>query len=246
MSDFSRVLAVIPARFGSTRLPAKPLADILGKPMIYWVYSRAKKALPRVIVATDDSRIEKVVKGFGGEVMMTPRRCKSGTDRMACVARRIRADYYVNIQGDEPLIDPSTVKGAVSLALAKKAIATPVIPLHERDANNPNVVKVALGAGHRALYFSRAAIPFPRDGRSSAGFYKHLGLYVYPKKELFQFVKMRPTALEQTEKLEQLRALYYGLPIYVSVTKHDSIGVDTAADLKAVIKILKMSSETKK
>lgn len=228
------VLGVIPARYGSTRLPGKPLAKIQGKPMVEWVYRAARSALPRVVVATDDRRVLEAVRAFGGEAMMTPVSCKSGTDRMAFVARRIRARYYANIQGDEPLMHPDTIKTSVRLALKTRAVATPATDLKLRDYENPNVVKVVLGENQRALYFSRSLIPFPRDGKMGYKGLKHLGLYVYPKDFLFKFVKMRSTFLENIEKLEQLRALYYGMPIYVAYTRHDSVGVDTPRDLKTV------------
>jgi len=140
---------------------------------------------------------------------------------------------YVNIQGDEPLMNTATIRGAVKLAVKKKAIATPATPLKDVE-RDPDVVKVVVGADGRALYFSRAPIPFPRDGKAYARPMKHLGLYVYPRAQLFKFVSLKPTGLEQTEKLEQLRALYHGFPIFVSLTPHDSIGVDTARDLAAV------------
>ncbi len=229
-----RVLAVIPARYASTRLPGKPLALIHGKPMIQWVYDAARRALKDVVVATDDKRVADVVAGFGGAAMMTPASCRSGTERMAAVARKRQADIYVNIQGDEPMMNPSTIKDTVRLSIAKKAIATPAIKLDAADLHNPNAVKVVVGDNARAIYFSRSLIPFPRDGASKVTPLKHLGLYAYPRKDLLRFVSLKPTALEQTEMLEQLRALYHGLPIYVARTAHDSVGVDTPSDLAAV------------
>ena len=233
-----KVLGVIPARFASVRLPGKPLALILGKPMIQWVWESASKALERVIVATDDKRVFDAVAEFGGEAMMTPASLPSGTDRMAWVARKISADYYVNVQGDEPLMKPQTMRDAVALAIRKKAIATPAMRLKE-GFGDPNVVKVVIDKDGRALYFSRAPIPYPRDGKLELPPLKHLGLYVYPKAQLQKFVSLRPTALEKTEKLEQLRALHHGLPIFISLTAHDSIGVDTAPDVRAVEKRLR-------
>lgn len=232
------VLGVIPARYASVRLPGKPLAKILGRPMIQWVWEAARRSLPRVIVATDDRRIVEAVESFGGEAMMTPASCQSGTDRMAYVARKINAAYYVNIQGDEPMMNAATVRGAVALAVKTRSIATPAMNLTE-GFSDPNVVKVVTDKNGRALYFSRAAIPFPRDGKTFLPPMKHLGLYVYPKAMLRRFVGLKPTALERTEKLEQLRALVNGLPIFVSITPHDSIGVDTARDLRAVEKRLR-------
>lgn len=239
----SKVLGVIPARYASVRLPGKPLALILGKPMIRWVWESASKALDRVVVATDDRRVADAVRSFGGEAIMTPASLPSGTDRMAYVAKRIPADYYVNVQGDEPLMHPKTIRDAVKLAVRTKAIATPAMPL-TKDHDNPNVVKVVTDKNGRALYFSRSLIPFPRDGQSFLRPLKHLGLYVYPKALLREFVSLKPTPLERTEKLEQLRALVNGLPIYVSLTPHDSIGVDTAPDVKAVEKRLRASRGT--
>jgi len=201
--------------------------------MIQWVYEAASKALPEVLVATDDRRIMDVVVGFGGKAIMTPSNCASGTERMAYVARRRPADFYVNIQGDEPMMQAVTVRDAVRLAVRRKAIATAAIRLDPRDADNPNAVKVVVGENDRALYFSRSRIPFPRDGKKGVGL-KHVGLYVYPRAELIRFVKLPPTDLERIEKLEQLRALYYGIPIFVGRTRHDSIGVDTMSDLKKV------------
>lgn len=236
------VLGVIPARFASVRLPGKPLALILGKPMIQWVWESASKALPKVVVATDDVRVATVVSRFGGEVMLTPPELPSGTDRMAYVARRRPAAYYVNVQGDEPLMHPSTIRDAVKLAVARKAISTPAMRLNE-DFQNPNVVKVVTDTAGRAMYFSRSLIPFARDGKSFQPVLKHLGLYVYPRAQLLKFVSLKPTTLEQTEKLEQLRALYHGMPIFVSVTPHDSIGVDTAPDVKEVERRLRRSGK---
>lgn len=207
--------------------------------MIQWVYEAATRAIKNVVVATDDKRVVDIVNAFGGEAMMTPLSCQSGTERMAAVARRRPADIYVNIQGDEPMMSPVTIKETVAMAIAKKAIATPAIKLEPQDADNPNAVKVVLGAGDRALYFSRSLVPFPRDGVSKVLALKHLGLYAYPRKDLLKFVSLKPTALEQTEMLEQLRALYNGLPIYVVRTAHDSVGVDTPRDLAAVTKRLK-------
>lgn len=236
----TNVLGVIPARFASVRLPGKPLAKILGKPMIQWVWESASRALDQVVVATDDKRVADAVTAFGGVAMMTPASCQSGTDRMAHVAKKIDAAFYVNIQGDEPLMHPSTVRGAVALAIRENAIATPAMKLTE-GFGDPNVVKVVVDRDNRALYFSRAPIPFPRDKELFCPPLKHLGLYVYPKAMLRAFVALKPTALERTEKLEQLRALVNGLPIFVSLTPHDSIGVDTKPDLLAVEKRLRAS-----
>jgi 3-deoxy-manno-octulosonate cytidylyltransferase (CMP-KDO synthetase) len=200
--------------------------------MIEWVYRRVKSVLPRVVVATDDRRIADAVKGFGGEAVMTPVSCPSGTDRMACVAKKVKARYYANIQGDEPLIHASTIRGTVAAAMRAGAVATAATDLNEKDRSNPNVVKVVAAKDGRALYFSRSMIPFDRDGAGATGL-KHMGLYVYPRKALLAFVKLKPAPLEKIEKLEQLRALYHGMPMVVAFSRHDSIGVDTPKDLTA-------------
>lgn len=240
---FDSVLGVIPARYASTRLPGKPLARIHGRPMVEWVWRAAKKALPRVVVATDDKRVEKAVKSFGGDVCMTSKACASGTDRMREVAQKKKARFYVNIQGDEPMMKAATIKDAVNLAIKKRAIATAATKLGKHHEADPSAVKVVVDRDGRALYFSRSMIPFTAHGvtKSLAGL-KHLGLYVYPREELFKFAKLKPTVLEKTEKLEQLRALYNGLSIYVAYTPFDSVGVDTTKDLKRVSQLLKKNN----
>jgi 3-deoxy-manno-octulosonate cytidylyltransferase (CMP-KDO synthetase) len=232
---FDSVLGVIPARFASTRLPGKPLALINGRPMVEWVYRSAKNVLSHVVVATDDKRVEAAVKKFGGDVCMTSPKCNSGTDRMKEVASRRHAKFYVNIQGDEPMMKPATIRDAVKLAIRKKAISTAATHLEKEHVDDPSAVKVVVDKDGRALYFSRSMIPYAAHGvtKPLAGL-KHLGLYVYPKEQLFKFARLKPTQLEQTEKLEQLRALYNGMSIYVAYTPFDSIGVDTPADLKRV------------
>ena len=244
------IVAIIPARYGSTRLPGKPLADIGGKPMIQHVYESTARApeLERVLVATDDPRIERAVKSFGGEVMMTSRRHASGTDRLAEVARKIKADCIVNVQGDLPFIDRKTIRRAVlplrrNRAVPMSTVCTPIYSLEEwRD---PNIVKVLVDRAGFALCFSRAPIPYPRSdsvdpggNKNTAGAehrlwgYRHLGLYVYRREFLLKFARLRPTALEQIESLEQLRALENGYRIYVAEVDERSIEVDTPADLK--------------
>jgi 3-deoxy-manno-octulosonate cytidylyltransferase (CMP-KDO synthetase) len=239
------VVAIIPARYGSTRLPGKPLADIGGKPMIQLVYENAAKArvLDRVIVATDDRRIEGAVRGFGGEVMMTSKRHKSGTDRLAEVARKLTAQWLVNVQGDLPFIKAETISRAVRPMLRHRSIpmATVCSPIYdEQEWRNPNIVKVVKDGNGFAIYFSRALIPYPRNviSRASTGRgnkkvwgYRHLGLYVYRRDFLLEFARLRPTVLEQTESLEQLRALYYGYRIFVADVDDRSVEVDTPADL---------------
>jgi 3-deoxy-manno-octulosonate cytidylyltransferase (CMP-KDO synthetase) len=238
--DSSKVLGVIPARFAAMRFPGKPLKKIMGRPMVQWVYEAALKALPRVIVATDDFRIRDAVKEFGGEVMLTPNTCTSGTDRMAYVAARVPAQYYVNIQGDEPMMNPETVKVAVDLAIKKKGISTAATTLRPEERDDKSAVKVIVGGNDQAIYFSRGMIPTMAHGvTESSPTYKHLGIYVYPKAALKQFVRWPQADLEKTEKLEQLRALHFGAPIYVALTRYDSIGVDTPADLAKVTALMK-------
>lgn len=250
------VVAIIPARYGSTRLPGKPLANIGGKPMIQHVYESASKAreLDRVLVATDDRRIEKAVKSFGGEVMMTAKRHRSGTDRLAEVAHKIRADWLVNVQGDLPFIHADTIARAVRPMRRDRTMpmATVCTPIYdESEWRNPNVVKVLTDRAGFALYFSRSPIPFVRNsvidprGKKTARAkrhlfgYRHLGLYVYRRDFLLKFARLQPTELERIESLEQLRALQNGYRIYVAEVDERSIEVDTLADLKKAERYLK-------
>ncbi len=240
------VSVVIPARYASTRFPGKPLADLCGKPMIQWVYERSSSCelVDRVIVATDDDRIAEAVRTFGGEVAMTRADHATGTDRLAEVAEHLVDDLIVNVQGDEPLIDPAMIEAAIAPMLADKAIPmgtlkTPLTCLEEY--NNPNVVKVVTDLNGFALYFSRAAIPFPRDfaGQldhrwSELATAKHVGLYVYRRDFLLQYPKLPATPLESQECLEQLRALEHGYRIKVAVTDLVGQGVDTPEDLEKV------------
>jgi 3-deoxy-manno-octulosonate cytidylyltransferase (CMP-KDO synthetase) len=247
-SDY--IIGIIPARYGSTRLPAKALADICGKPMVQRVYEQAKKSrlISRVIVATDDTRIEKAVLGFGGEVMMTPVSCTSGSDRCAVAAQTIDADLIVDIQGDEPLITPAMIDGAIQPLIDDQTIplGTIVRPIAVPDElRDPGVVKVVMDRKGFALYFSRSVIPFVRDTADVAQwinrcrFYKHFGLYVFRKDFLMQYSRLQVTELEKAESLEQLRALEHGYKIHVAVTQDDSIAVDTAEDLSRVVNIIK-------
>jgi 3-deoxy-manno-octulosonate cytidylyltransferase (CMP-KDO synthetase) len=254
------VVAIIPARFGSTRLPGKPLAQIGGRPMIQHVYQSAAKAkvLDRVIVATDDRRIEAAVRKFGGEVMMTSPYHASGTDRLAEVARKIKADLLVNVQGDLPFISARTITQAVQPLRRDRNIpmGTVCTAIHdESEWRNPNVVKVLTDKARLALFFTRAPIPFRRNdafdpsGKKIAGSsrrrlwgYRHLGLYVYRREFLLKFSRLRPTALEQIESLEQLRALENGHRIYVAQVDERSVEVDTPADLLRAENYLKRRS----
>jgi 3-deoxy-manno-octulosonate cytidylyltransferase (CMP-KDO synthetase) len=239
------VVAIIPARYGSTRLPGKPLANIGGKPMIQHVYENTCKAkiLDRVLVATDDRRVEETVRGFRGEVIMTSKTHASGTDRLAEAARKIKADWVVNVQGDLPFIRPETITRAVrpmrrDQSIPMGTVCTPIDD--EEEWRNPNVVKVVRDAKGFALYFSRATIPFPRNdvsqsqdpmAKKKVWGYRHLGLYVYRRSFLLQFARLRPTLLEQAESLEQLRAVVYGHRIFVAEVDERSVEVDTLEDL---------------
>jgi len=233
----AEVIAVIPARYGSTRFRGKPLADLWGKPILQHTYQRACQArlVGRVIIATDDDRIAAAARGFGAEVAMTRSDHPSGTDRVAEVAQGLTADLVVNVQGDEPLIDPATIDAAIAPLEADPAIpmGTLCCPIEEvADLANPNVVKVVCDRDGFALYFSRLPIPFVRDRGAAAVRYRHLGLYVYRREFLLSLAQLSPTPLEQAERLEQLRALEHGYRIRVVVVSHASPGVDTPADLE--------------
>jgi 3-deoxy-manno-octulosonate cytidylyltransferase (CMP-KDO synthetase) len=251
------VVAIIPARYGSTRLPGKPLAMIGGKPMIQHVYQSAAKAkiLDRVIVATDDRRIEAAVKNFGGEVMMTSPKHASGTDRLAEVARKLKADLLVNVQGDLPFIHVDTITLAVEPLRRNRSIPMGTVCTaidDEAEWQNPNIVKVLKDRAGFAMYFTRAPIPYVRDqtvdlsgGKLPARRkrrlwgYRHLGLYVYRRDFLLKFARLQPTVLERIESLEQLRALENGFQIYVAEVDERSVEVDTPDDLKRAAGYLK-------
>lgn len=242
MSKKQKIIAVIPSRYGATRLPAKPLADINGKPMIYHVWNGTRKAknVDEVIVATDDRRIVAAVEEFGGKAVMTSKKCRSGTERVAEVARKTKGDIYINVQGDEPLIKPQAVDKVVEPFREKDVLmSTLMIKLKDKkEFEDPGVVKVVINKNGDALYFSRSLIPRAR-GKYYMNVYKHLGIYAFRREFLLKIPKMEVTKLEKTEMLEQLRVLYNGYKISVLETPHDSIGVDTPADLAKVRKILK-------
>lgn len=229
----STVVGAIPARYGSTRLPAKALVPLVGRPMIEHVYRRAAAAegLDRLVVLTDDERIAEVVRGFGGEVEMTPIDCASGTDRIAWAAKSWSADAVVNIQGDEPLIDPGGI-ARVARHLREHP-EDPIVTLaadgQPGDADDPSVVKCVLDTAGSALYFSRAAIPFPRNPGQAAPL-RHLGIYGYRRETLLALAALPSTPLERSESLEQLRALENGIRIRVLTGAVPSRGVDTAED----------------
>jgi 3-deoxy-manno-octulosonate cytidylyltransferase (CMP-KDO synthetase) len=238
-----QVVAIIPARFASSRFPGKPLADIDGRPMIEHVYRRAEAcpAVSRVIVATDDLRIATTVAGFGGNVRLTRADHRTGTDRLAEVVTTLDCDIVVNVQGDEPLLDPRAITEAVDPFTDPSVQVTTLYRRIDSPAelSNPNVVKVVLDRGGFALYFSRAAIPFARDPRGGwPPLYKHVGLYAYRRSALLVLAALDQTPLERAESLEQLRALEHGIRIKAVETRYDSIGVDTPEDLEQVRRLL--------
>lgn len=231
------VIAVIPARYDSSRLPGKALAEIGGVPMIVrvWRQTRRARSLERVIVATDDERIARAVRAAGGEAEMTASTHRSGTDRIAEVAARIEAEIYLNVQGDQPFIAPADLDALVAPmraepALAMATLATPIIDAEEWY--NPNKVKVVCDARGDAIYFSRSPIPFARDGGGvPAVARRHIGVYGYRRDFLLRFAALEPGVLEQIEKLEQLRALERGYRIRVVASVAPSLEVDTLDDL---------------
>jgi 3-deoxy-manno-octulosonate cytidylyltransferase (CMP-KDO synthetase) len=245
-----KVLGIIPARYASTRFPGKSLALIAGKPLIRHVVERCQqaKSLAEVIVATDDTRIWEVAQGFCRAEMTAPDH-PSGSDRIAEVAARCACDAVVNVQGDEPLIDPAVID-AVAGALAHTEMSTAATRIKNPDEyGNPNVVKVVVNAAGRALYFSRRTIPYLREAASgSVGeqlaafpFLKHLGIYGYRRETLLRLVRFPVSPLERAEKLEQLRALENGIPIAVVQVDYDSVGVDVPADVARVERLLAAS-----
>ncbi|MEA5113916.1 MAG: 3-deoxy-manno-octulosonate cytidylyltransferase [Geobacteraceae bacterium] len=251
-----RVTAVIPARYASTRFEGKALADIMGKPMVQRVYERASRAslVSEVIVATDDARIEAAVKSFGGRVEMTSSFHETGTDRIAEVASRIDSDIIVNVQGDEPLIEPAMIDEAIQPLVEDSTIVMGTLKSRIRNLHDflsPNVVKVITDLQGFALYFSRSPLPFFRDkwndlkdeafasGRLLC--HKHIGIYVYRSDFLLRYTRMPQTRLEQAEKLEQLRVLENGHRIRVVETEFESIGVDSPPDLEKVLEKLRKS-----
>lgn len=249
------VTVVIPARFASTRFPGKPLLPLAGKPLIRHVYERARasKGIGRVIVATDDTRIRDAVEGFGGTALMTDARCRTGTDRVAQVARAVSGDVFVDLQGDEIPLHPGLIGELVEAFLAcgnevgmgtlKRPIASP------EELDNPAIVKVVTDHNGDALLFSRAAIPYVRDGERSAladGLhYAHLGLYIYSRQTLLHLAELPTGPLEAAEKLEQLRALEHGIRIRVWRTSHASLRIDTLADAELAAAALQQQGALK-
>jgi 3-deoxy-manno-octulosonate cytidylyltransferase (CMP-KDO synthetase) len=236
-----RIVGVIPARLASTRLPHKVLRTLAGEPMLAWVYRAAKActALDEVIVATDSTEVQQLCDQRGWRCILTSPDLPSGTDRLYAVSRVVDADIYVNIQGDEPLLMPEHITAILALFTSPQVdVTTPKVRCTPDDVANPNAVKVVTASDGRALYFSRATIPFDRDGQGHATYWKHLGLYAYRRAALERFAALAPSELEQTERLEQLRLLENGISIYVAETAHDTIGVDTEDDLRRVETIL--------
>lgn len=242
---------VIPARYESTRLPGKPLADIGGKPMIQWVYEQSLQAgAEKVVVATDDARVESAVQAFGGVVCMTSSEHESGTERLAEVVKvmNIPDDHViVNVQGDEPLIPPAIItQVANNLANSQAPMATLAVEIsHEDEVFNPNAVKVLTDKDGYAMYFSRATIPWDRDNFANGGkviaqpLMRHIGIYAYRAGFINTYINWEPTALEKIESLEQLRVLWYGEKIHVEVAKQaPPAGVDTPEDLEVVRKLI--------
>ena len=235
------VLGIIPARHASTRFPGKPLVVLAGKPMIQWVHERASAAasLDEVVVATDDERIRRCVEGFGGRVVMTSPSCATGTDRAAEVARAHDAKVIVNIQGDEPLLRPEAIDACVAAleAAPDAPMATLATPLLDEAAwLDASVVKVVVDAAGRALYFSRAPIPWQRDVSPGVPRLarRHVGLYAYRSSFLAEFAAWPRAPLEECEGLEQLRALHHGVAITVAIADHDALAVDVPGDVPAV------------
>jgi 3-deoxy-manno-octulosonate cytidylyltransferase (CMP-KDO synthetase) len=243
------VLAVIPARYASTRLPGKPLATIAGRPMIQHVVERVQQAqnLSRILVATDDERIKKAVEGFGAEALLTRADHRSGTDRVAEVASRVAAEIYLNIQGDEPLIDPGTIDAVLSEMLEDESVqvATPCSAITKpNDIMDPNITKVVRDFDGNALYFSHAPIPWVRDKDRvvAAKFWKHIGLYGFRRDALLEFPTLPPGELERIEQLEQLRWLENGFRIRVRETQYDALSVDVPEDIERVEKVLRSAA----
>jgi 3-deoxy-manno-octulosonate cytidylyltransferase (CMP-KDO synthetase) len=245
-----KILGVIPARYGSSRFPGKVLAPLASKSMLQWVFERAQQAryLTSTIIATDDERVYQAARAFGARVRMTSAEHRSGTDRCAEVASAESAEIVVNIQGDEPFIDPAAIDAAILplvhepeivMGTLKKRIEDP------REIGDTNVVKVVTDAAGDAIYFSRCPIPFDRDRSGSVAHYKHIGLYVYQRDFLLNYSAMPVGPLERAERLEQLRALENGHRIRVVETEYESFGVDTPEDLERVSKMFQVTSEVR-
>lgn len=235
-----KVIAIIPARLESQRLPRKMLREIEGRPLAVWVYQavRSSPLLDDVIIATDSEEILAACRKHSCNARMTSTKHRSGTERVHEVSESLGADVYINVQGDEPMIRAAHIETLVGLMKnPETSVGTLMTPALAEDIENPNAVKVVVDKNGRALYFSRSTIPYDRDG-SHPKYFKHLGIYAYRKDALHEFVRLPESALERAERLEQLRFLDNGIPIYVAETPYDSIGVDTEEDFGRVRKIL--------
>ncbi len=252
-SGLTDILVVIPARYAASRFPGKPLVSIAGKPMIQHVVEQVRQATfpTRIVVATDDERIKAAVEAFGGEAILTRGDHRTGTDRVAEVAVHITADIYINVQGDQPLIDPGTVDAVAAVLVEDESIqlATPCCAINQKnEIMDPNVVKVVQDFDGNALYFSRAPVPWVRDtgAKVAAQHCKHIGLYGYRREALLEFPTLPPGELERIEQLEQLRWLENGFRIHVIETEYDAISVDVPADVERVEKLLNSQSNSEK
>jgi 3-deoxy-manno-octulosonate cytidylyltransferase (CMP-KDO synthetase) len=236
-----KAIAVIPARLASTRLPQKMLREIDGKPLIGIVYTavRSSPLLAEVVVATDSDEIMAVCRQNGWKAEMTSATHRSGTERVHEISQRLNADLYINVQGDEPLTRLEHIAGLLDVMKAPQVqVGTLMTPARDGDIDNPNAVKVVTDAYRRALYFSRATVPFDRD-QTRPRYFKHLGFYAYRKPALDRFVNLPESLLERSERLEQLRFLENGVDIFVAETPYDTVGVDTEEDLQRVAEILR-------
>ncbi len=243
-----RVLGVIPARWGSSRFPGKPLADLGGRPVLEWVWRRARKArrLDEVLVATDDERIVRAVADFGGDSVLTEAGIATGTERVAAAAAGREAGIVLNIQGDEPFIAPGMIDAAVVALLREPAASVSTLVRRTRDRAriaDPNRVKVTMDLSGRALYFSRAPIPYDRDAPGSGEAWEHIGLYCYRRDFLELFTRLAPTPLENREKLEQLRVLERGYIIQTVEVEGETLGIDTPQDLETARRLLALNPE---
>ncbi len=241
--DKTRILGVIPARLASSRLPRKVLRPLLGRPMLQWVVEAALRCpqLDGVVVATDSGEVADFCYANGWPFALTNPTLPSGTDRMRAVALHRPADIYVNIQGDEPLLEPAHIEALLRPFTRGEHVEVTTVktPCSPEDVSNPNAVKVVTAIDGRALYFSRAAIPYDRDGTGTAAYWKHLGLYAYRRTALFRFGLLRQSPLESTESLEQLRLLENGFTLYVEPVDFDTVGVDVEADIPRVEALLR-------
>ena len=240
-----KLIAMIPARYGATRFPAKLMQDLCGKPVIVHTYQRVADTnlFDQVYVVTDDDRIENAIREVGGKVIRSQKEHNSGSDRLAEASKDLEVDIIVNVQGDEPFTDKENLQKVIDIFADDPQKNIAVASLMERithpdDIANPNNVKVVVNKFNEALYFSRSVIPFPRDTNTKVPYYKHIGIYAYRKDALQQFTQLPPSLLEETEKLEQLRYLENGFKICLALTEISTIGIDTPEDLEKARKRL--------